>query len=246
MSFIQAKAPATHDFYRQVHKGLRLALSQLLLRIGACDADDADSLKTLLADLRFQMEVSEHHLANEDLYIHTALEERAPGAAARLDATHADHRETFATLEVMIRGLETCDAATRAARLRGLYLRFSTFVAEDFAHMAEEEQLILPVLQSLFTNEELMAIEAEIVAALEPRHLMTFGRAMIPAATRSERLVMVGNIRAHAPPQAFQALMELSARPSLNDSDFAHLCEGLGISPAYETRGGESPSYAHG
>ena len=244
MSFIQAKVAATHDFYRQVHKGLRMALSQLLLRLGACDADDVQSLKPLLADLRFQIEISEHHLANEDRYIHTALEERAPGSSARLADSHEDHRETFEQLEVMIRRVETADEASQRERLRALYLRFSVFVAEDFAHMAEEEQLMLPILQSLFTDEELQRIEGEIVAALDPRHMMAFGRYMIPAATRSERLVMVGNIRAHAPPEAFLALMEYSARPSLKHADFIHLCDGLGIGADHELRGGGMPSYA--
>jgi hypothetical protein len=229
MSFIQAKAPATHDFYRQVHKGLRLALSQLLTRLGACDADDPEGLKTLLADLRFQMEVSEHHLANEDLYVHTALEARAPGASARLADAHEDHRETFEAMEAMIRRVENADAATRPSRLRGLYLRFSIFVAEDFAHMAEEEQLILPVLQSLFTDDELRGIEDRIISGLAPDEVIAFGRAMIPAATRRERIVLLDAMRANAPAEAFTAILAQSARPTLDDADYVHLCEGLGI-----------------
>ncbi|HEY2356959.1 MAG TPA: hypothetical protein VGH86_05880, partial [Phenylobacterium sp.] len=73
MSFVQAKPIATHNFYGPIHKGLRLRLSQLLVQIGACDGDDPEVLAQLMADLRVQCHISEHHLSNEDVWIHPAL-----------------------------------------------------------------------------------------------------------------------------------------------------------------------------
>jgi hypothetical protein len=52
---------------------------------------------------------------------------------------------------------------------------------------------------------------------------------MLPAVTRAERIAMVGGIRAVAPPPAFDALLEHSARPTLSAADFRHLCDGLGV-----------------
>lgn len=228
MSFIQAKAPATHDFYGAIHKGLRLALSQLLVRLGAADPADAD-LAVLLADLRGQCTLSEHHLANEDQVIHAALEERAPGATRRLALDHEHHRDAFGEIEALIRQVEQADMSGKAHRLRALYLRFSLFVANDFAHMAEEEQLMLPILQSLFTDDELSHMEDRIVSALSPEEMVVFASLMIPAATRSDRLAMLDAIRANAPAEAFAAIIGHAARPTLSAADFAHLAEGLGL-----------------
>jgi hypothetical protein len=227
MSFIQARPLATHDFYAQIHKGLRFALTSLLVRLGACGGDDLQETAVLMADLRNQLHISEHHLANEDLHIHTALEARAPGAGARLDRDHDHHRESFVELEALIAAVESADALERGKRLHALYLRFGLFVADDFAHMAEEEQLILPVLQSLFTDEELIDIEIRIKQALAPEELVSFGRMMLPASTRAERVEMCAGIRAMAPPPAFAAIMDHAARPSLTPADFQHLCAAL-------------------
>lgn len=228
MSFIQAKPPATHDFYAAIHKGLRMALSQLLVRLGAADPADT-GLPALLADLRTQCDLSAHHLANEDEVIHTALEARAPGSTRRLVQDHDHHRDAFGEIEDLIRLVERADMARKAQRLRALYLRFSLFVADDFAHMAEEEQFMLPILQSLFTDEELIHMEDCIVSALPPEEMVTFARLMIPAATRTDRLAMLGAMRANAPAEAFAAIIDLAAQPTLSKADFAHLSEGLGL-----------------
>ena len=79
MSFIQPRPIATHDFYGPIHKGLRLAQTQLLVRLGACGGDDAVELTQLLGDLVSFCHVAEHHLENEDRWVHSALETRAPG-----------------------------------------------------------------------------------------------------------------------------------------------------------------------
>lgn len=229
MSFIQARPLATHNFYAPVHKGLRLALTHLLTRLGVCDASCSQGLETLLDDLRTQLALSEHHLANEDTEVHTALEARAPGATARLVQDHDHHRHTFGELEGMIRDVERAPHTAKPALLHRLYLRFSVFVADDFAHMAEEEQLMLPILQSLFSDEELMGIEDRIMSHLTPQEMVAFGRMIIPAAGPAERIAMLSGLRANAPAEAFEAILELAARPTLAADEFNHLLQGLGL-----------------
>ncbi|MBU7590603.1 MAG: hypothetical protein KAF42_15485 [Sphingopyxis terrae] len=119
-------------------------------------------------------------------------------------------------------------ATERAPLLRTLYLRFSVFVADDLAHMAEEEQLFLPILQSLFSDAELMDIEDRIMSRVSQDELAAYGRIMLPAATRTERIAMLGAIRANAPADAFVGLLQATARPSLSPDDYRHLCGGLG------------------
>ncbi|MDB5466210.1 MAG: hemerythrin family protein [Phenylobacterium sp.] len=227
MSFMQAKPAATFDFYGPIHKGLRLAHAQLLVRLGCADVDSHQAVAELVADVRTQCHLAEHHLANEDLWVHTALEARAPGASARLAQSHDHHRHAIEEIEELCARAEGADAPERPALMRQLYLRYSLFVAEDFAHMAEEEQLILPVLQSLFTDQELASIEDHILSGLTPEELITFGRLMIPAATPRDRVAFLGAIRANAPAEAFGAIMEMAAKASLAPGDYARLCDGL-------------------
>lgn len=231
MSFIKAKPVATYDFYGVIHKAIRLAQSQLVVRLGACGGDDPAELSAVLDDLAGFLCLAEHHLANEDLHVHTALEARAPGSTVRLVQDHAHHRETFEELETLIVRAHNADAQDLGKALRDLYLRFTRYVADDFTHMAEEELLMLPILQSLFTDEELAGIEHTIRGALSPDELMGFGRLIVPAVPRADRIALMSGIRAAAPPEAFEALMNVAARPTLSEADFAHLSHGLGLAP---------------
>lgn len=229
MTFHQPKRQATYDFYGPVHKGLRLSHANMLVRLGNADIDDALAMAELMADLRTELLHAEHHLANEDAAVHTALEARSPGAAESLMQAHTEHRRTFLELEVLILTIEAADALDRARLMRQLYLRFSEFVAEDFAHMAEEEQEVLPLLQRLFTDEELMAIEHQILSAMAPEELVAFGRMMVPAARPADRITLVSHIRDGAPAEAFAEILDATCAATLSERDFARLCEGLGL-----------------
>lgn len=230
MSFLTPKPVATHDFYGPIHKGLRYALSSLLVRLGQADPDDVALVGDLIADIRRQCRLSIVHLENEEREVHVALEARAPGAAARLEHAHEEHRQSLAEIEALaVRVEHAPDRAAAAAEWRRLYLCFSQFVAEDLAHMAEEELVILPVLQSLFDDAELMAIEDAIMSAMVPAALMADAGLIAPAANRRERAAILGAFRATAPAQAFEAVMELAVRPSLTAEVWRELNADLGI-----------------
>lgn len=229
MSFIQAKPIARHDLYAKIHKGLRLAQSQMLVRLGACGGDDAEEFATLLADLEDLLHIAQHHLEHEDRWVHSALEARAPGSTVRLANSHEHHQQSFDELGGLIARVEASTPEARGKALRALYLRFSEFMADDLAHMAEEELLMMPVLQSLFSDEDLIEIERSIVANLTPQEKISTGRLMIPAATRAERIAFLSEVRASAPADAFGAIMQMAALPTLSTADYAHLCQGLGL-----------------
>jgi len=216
-----------HDLYGPVHKALRASLSQLMVELGQTDFTDEAEGTEAIAMVRRQLAVSASHLAHEDDHIHGALEERDPGASSVLKADHKHHRATFFDLEILLGRIEDTPPAARAPLGRILYLRFSKFVADDLAHMAEEELETLVRLHELFSDDELQAIEAAIIASVPPQERMaTLGR-FVPVMNRSERINFLSFARASAPPEAFDALMEGAVRPALKPDDWRHLSEGL-------------------
>lgn len=217
MSFIQAKPAATYDFYGPIHKALRLALSDLMVRLGRADVRDTQ----LLADLRRQLHLSARHLGHEDREIHTALEARCPGASERLVRSHEEHHADFAELDALISVAEQPGALPAA--WRRLYLRFSEFVAADLAHMAEEELVVLPVLQSLFTDAELGEIEGRVMQQIPPDDLVAYLRIMTTAGSRADRLGLLAALRQAAPPEVFEGLVETVIKPRLTPEDWADL-----------------------
>lgn len=225
--FISAAECGRWDIYGPIHKGLRLAHGELLRRLGRADFD-TEIPAQLLADMRAHLALAACHLADEETVIHPALDARAPGAAAGLDADHAHHHARLALLDSAIGAIEHAAPSDRRALGRGLYLTFSNFVAEDLAHMFREETEIWPRLCALFSDEELAGLEMTIVTSLSKADNIAFMRMMLPAMNRAERSALLGAMKNGARPEAYAEVIELAARPTLAPEDLTHLSE-LGL-----------------
>lgn len=231
MSYLPAQS-AAHDLYGPIHKGLRYAHARLLTRLGATAPDHPAATAELLADLRAHLGSRACQIDFERREILAALETRAPGAAAELAEGHDRRQVHFPVLATLVAEVEMAKPRQRAAALHRLYLAFSRFMAEDLHHMAEEEEEFSPVLQALFTDAELVAIEARMRGALSDEHLIDLARIMLPAARPDERLAMLravrdDMVREGAPPESFAVLLALGARPALTPADWALLEAGL-------------------
>jgi hypothetical protein len=200
----------------------------LLDRIGSGNFSDAAQRDAILSDLRVLLDVCTHHIKHENTFIHPALEERAKEASLRTAREHEEHSRELAELQGMIAELEKAGEQARPLLAHRLYLAFSRFVAENLSHMAEEEQVVLDKLHSHFSDEELMALEGRILSGIAPDLMMTFMKMMIPAMNREERVLLLGGMKQAAPPEAFNAVMQVAARPNLSDADWQDLSQRLG------------------
>lgn len=214
------------DIYGPVHKGLRKAHGEMLIRLGSSDwaGEDQDAL---VADLRSHLAIAAKHLAHEDAHIHPALASRASECVEPLEDQHDHHRARFGLIEGLINALSVSDCRDRAHCGRALYLGFSELVAEDLAHMHHEETVVWPALCEHFTDAELKAMEMDIIAALSPGEVIGFMRLMIPAMSHPERVALLGGVKADAPAEAYAAVIE-SVEPDLDPAAWARLRSDLG------------------
>ncbi len=217
------------DIYGAVHKGLRMFQLELLVRIGRADFGDDATVRAIVADMRGIIALGASHLRHENDHIHRAMERKQPGEVDRLEDQHDSHERDFADLELLLQAIEQADTRMRKVLARRLYLGYTAFVAHDLEHMHEEETVANPMLQAMFTDRELEAIEMGIIADLTPEKTIAYMRLMIPASNPDERVAMLGGMKAAAPPEAFAAVIDLAARPTLNAKDFADLSRRLGI-----------------
>lgn len=218
---------ARHNFYNGIHKALRLGHCRMLSALGANDFNDQEKTARLLAELRGVLALGKGHLDGENREIHTALEERAPGASAHAAADHDDHEKSFVELEGLIRAVEQAPASGRAEAGRALYRRYAIFAAHDFEHMNEEETELLATLHAVFTDEELRAIEQRIVSAIPPQKMAAAMTLMFPAMNHDERLDMVAKLQRAMPEPVFKGLLNDTIKPSLPAGDYAAIISEL-------------------
>lgn len=193
---------------------------RLLSTIGTTDfTDDAQATKAL-ADLRAFLILGQSHLSSEEKEIHTAIEQKSPGATSRAHDDHEGHEKSFAELEALARAIEDAPATQQSAAGHALYQRYALFAAADLEHMHGEETELLQTMQSLFSDDELRMIEGRIVAAFPPSLMMGFLRMIMPALNGPERIGMLTAMKASMPPQVFSAVMADAVRPSLAVTDY--------------------------
>ncbi len=197
-----------YDLYGPVHKGLRLAMADLLVLIGRTDFLDHPAADHAVAAVRAHLRLSRAHLHHEETHIHAALEARRPGATASLDEDHDHHRDAFADLEGRLADVVAAPGATSG---NALYRALARFAAEDFAHMDREEGEITALLHAAFNDGELRAIEERIVASIDPELSMDIMALMLRAATEREQRAQLRAAQASAPPPVFAAILEAMA-----------------------------------
>lgn len=217
---------AAEDLYYGVHKGIRLANARMLVRLGSLDPADEAAVTETLAALEAHLGMSLSHLAHENHEIHTALERRCPGATDDAGDDHDHHEESFVELRRMA-GDVALGGAERPARLRRLYQRFALFVADDLAHMHEEETRLMPLIEANFTPAEIVGIRERIVGSIEPTMMLRFMSAMLAAASATERREMVEGMQAGMPPEVFAGTMTALAGGAWVPGDWAALDRAL-------------------
>jgi hypothetical protein len=214
------------DLYGGVHRGLRYAHGKVLALLATLNYGERASVERTLDELEAVLELGAEHLALEERHYHPALEARKPEASARLAEQHRGHTEAFAELAELAARLSVASPDAAPALGRALYLRYASFVAEDLAHMAEEELVTLPLFHLLYSEEELDALQTELVRSIPPRARSDFFRLIILASSHPTRVTMLTRVRAELPAPAFSAMTE-SLRGDLAERDYLELMAAL-------------------
>jgi hypothetical protein len=209
-----------YNFYRNIHKAIRLGHCRLLAALGSNDFTKDGPTALLLADLRGFLMLGKGHLEGENREIHAALEQRMPGASSHAAEGHEDHEKAFEELESLMRAVETAPRGEKEKAGRALYYRYALFAAHDFEHMNEEETELLCALQDAFSEEELHAIEGRIVAAIPAPKMAAAMSLMVPALNHGERVELLAKLRTAMPEQAFDGLLAGVIKPSIPANDY--------------------------
>lgn len=223
-------APARADLYTGIHKAMRMLMSDMLVALGRLDTADAEEARATLARLRRVVELSRHHLHNEDQHVHPAMESRRRGSTSLMRKQHGEHQEAFERLEALALRVERSPAAARDAAALELYRAFALHMAGDLVHMHEEETQNNAVLWAHFDDGELHAIHQAILASVGPALLPEYLRWLVPAMTPAERADLVSGMRAAMPAEVFAGTLAL-VRSLLGERDWAKLLAALGPRP---------------
>ena len=228
-------APATSpgprmELYTGIHKALRCAMADTLLRLGRMDVADDGERTLVLGQLDELLGLLRSHLEHENDFLHTAIEARRPGGARQTADEHLGHLDALCNLEDEARALRTAGVAQRDALALRLYRHFAHFVAENLLHMQVEESANQALLWQLYGDAELAEIHGRLVASIPPAEMARIARWMAQALTPQELIGLFKGMQAEAPPEVVRGLLDV-ARPHMSLVRWAKLARGLGLAP---------------
>lgn len=224
---IPATAPR-FDIYQPIHKGLRVFMGDTLSRLGRVDVTDAEDLADALGQLEALLDFCAKHVQHENEFIHTAIRARQPAAASRTTEDHAEHLQSIDALHQETRAVYAADDAQRHVLALRLYRHLALFVAENLQHMHIEETANNAALWAHYTDEELVALHDRLVATIAPADTMLTMRWMVPALTPQQRAGMLGEMKAGAPAEVVDAVVN-AVRPHLPERDWSKLARDIGL-----------------
>lgn len=232
-SVIEAAQTAVRrpNLYGPIHKALRACMAQTLLKVGSTDAGDDQAVAAALAMTADLLDMCSAHIEKENGYMHPAIERVCPAGAQPIAHEHEHHRTDIRALRGHVEAVSIATADHRDLALHELYQALALFVAVNLTHMHQEETELNAILWTHYSDAELMALHGALVASIEPAEMMRAMRWMLPAISHAERVEMLGDMQAKAPPPAFAAVLDL-AHQVLGTPDWAALCRALKISPA--------------
>lgn len=222
-----ATAPR-YDMYLPIHRALRAFLGETLAMLGRMDCDDEQDVTAALAQVRELLHICTSHIHHENHFVHRAMERRRPGSATGIADEHIEHAHVIDDLRAAIVLVEQASGAERHVLAQILYRQFALFVAENFAHMQREETDHNAVLWSSYTDEELAALEGELVASIPPAEMMVITRWMLASNDHAFRVRMLTGVRANAPREVFEGLLAI-AQTNLSARDWRKLADALAV-----------------
>ncbi len=194
------------NLYGFPHKGIRNALAQLSFLAGNTnysDEEELEKLKNLTSELATLLEL---HAGAEDDIMLPALEARAPGSTTENIEEHILLDKEVQAFHNQIKSITVDSKAGQGANF---YAAVNHFYAQYIVHMAMEEFEINPILWEEFTDEELLAMQGQILGSFTPDQMMLMFKYIIPALNPFERKIMLGGFKAKAPVDYFSQVMDM-------------------------------------
>jgi iron-sulfur cluster repair protein YtfE (RIC family) len=210
------------DLYREVHKGLRLALFDLVRTAGSLDVSDPSSIvefQRLFDDIEMMLII--HHGHESSGQLGGLIADHAAAHGQTIDDGHEESTRRLAELHELVDALPAGpgDAVE-------IYDLVAAFTADYLQHMILEESLVMPALRAGVAPDDLMALVMEIRTSVPPPDMCVFLRYMLPAMNPDERTSTLLGMKLGAPPEIFDMFWNV-AEKSLPSAAVAEIAERL-------------------
>ena len=209
-------AQQRHEMYRPVHKALRHMMYTTAHDLSVADFQDKTLADGALASLESTITLLVLHAGHEENYVHTALEERAPGFIESFEKDHGNDELTYTELRRLSNEVGKATGERKSELGNEIYDIYNQFVGTYVDHLYREEHELQQALWENFTDEELGAIDGALQASVAPDVMGQFLTLICASFNPDDLISLIGAMKGGMPPEVFQGVVQLceSATPA--------------------------------
>lgn len=185
-----------YKFYRE-HKYVSHCLNTLERLIAKTDFTIPEEVKHVQVEFDKLKQMLEGHAQYENDCLHILLTKKQSLVPEHILTEHQNLDSEFDAIQTKINAISA--GATQEEKIEAgyqLYLWYRKFVAENLVHLHEEETLILPELQRLYTDDELRAVEVKNYNYMSTEELTNMMEELFSHMNPSDRIVFLNDIKA--------------------------------------------------
>ena len=184
-----------YQFYRE-HKYVSSALNDLERAIAKADFRNEEVTNKISNELHSLSEMLKGHAAYENEKLHPLIKNKGATLVLEMESDHLVQEEALENLDFLLQKIkEAKNKDTRVELGYKFYLAYRKFVADNLLHLHEEETLILPLLQTLYTDEELKKVEAETYRIMTAAQMIEMVQVLFPHMNPSDKEAFLRDIK---------------------------------------------------
>lgn len=214
-----------YNTFYLIHKALRAMLYETALTLQQTDFSNYTEARAALAKINDVLFAFDTHAHHEDSFIIPAVETYEPGLAASFEKEHVEDLRISNRLKNIIVIYENIFfPEERALCGSALVKSFTEFVVFNLEHMAKEEQLLNQVLWEHYSDEQIIAIQQQLMATIPEEQLQQTSRWMMRSISNEDIANWIKHVKATGPEFAFNNLVSI-AQEELSEIRFATILE---------------------
>lgn len=191
-----------YKFYRE-HKYVSFALNDLEREIAKADFRDPKQLEQLREGFENLLQMLRGHAEYENTVLHKLLRKKGSTVFRHAEEEHRHADKELKHLHELLEKIGTAsNSDDRMERGYEFYLAYRKFVGENLLHLHEEEALLLPELQKLYSDDELRAVEFETYERMTPEQMVHMMEVLFPHMNPSDHEAFLRDIK-DAQPEKF-------------------------------------------
>jgi hemerythrin-like domain-containing protein len=209
-----------YKFYRE-HKYVSAAFNDLERLIAKTDFINDSEIKTVKKELDALTQMIKGHAHYEEQVLHVLLKKRNSPVVVQIEDDHAyldgvinDLLERLQKIMIAPNEIDKIELGYQ------FYLSFRKFVGENLIHLHEEETIILPELQRLYSDEELRTVEFDTYERMTPDQMIHMLNVLFPHMNIHDKEVFLKDIKDSQPEKFASIWLKIQNLLNLEELDY--------------------------